>query len=165
MPLIDNVSIRKAVPADAAALITLIKGLADYEKLDPPDDAACQRLITDGFGDNPKFETYLSYVDNVPVGYAIVYETYSTFLAKPTLFLEDIFVMDEYRNRRIGYRMYKYLMALAKERDCGRFEFVVLDWNKTALDFYSQLYAKPQREWLVHRVSQEDFNKVLTDAD
>src|SRR5262245_6520485 len=134
--------IRRAEREDADALVGLIAALAHYEKLDPPDDVAQERLLADGFGERPRFEAWIAVVDDQPVGYAILFETYSTFLARPTTYLEDLFVLPKFRGQGIGYSLFHHVATLAVERGCGRMEWSCLNWNQTALDFYERLGAR-----------------------
>src|SRR5258708_22118007 len=115
-----DIGIRKAERADANALIELISALAQYEKLDPPTEDARQRLIEHGWSESPKFEVWLAEAEGKAVGYTISFETYSTFLARPTLYLEDIFVLPQFRNSGIGYALFKNLAQLAVSRECRR---------------------------------------------
>jgi GNAT superfamily N-acetyltransferase len=154
---IPNVVIRKARVEDSEAFLGLIDALAAYEKLEPPDEQARQRLLRDGFGSSPRFEAYLAEIGGVVAGYSIVFETYSSFLALPTLYLEDIFVLPEHRKRKIGLALFLAMGGLAKERGCGRMEWSVLDWNEPAHDFYKRLGAKRMKEWCPYRLSREEL--------
>jgi GNAT superfamily N-acetyltransferase len=156
-----GVSVRKAVAADAGVMLELIEGLAKYEKLTPPDDAARERLVRDAFGPKPRFDVFLGEVDGRPAGYAFVFETYSTFLALPTLYLEDIFVLPEYRDRGAGIALFRHCVAEATRRGCGRLEFVVLDWNKLARDFYARLGAEHLTDWCYYRLRRDQFAGIL----
>ena len=127
-----SINIRRAGPEDADTLLELITALAEYEHLAPPDANARTRLIEHGFGQRPRFETYLAEIDGAPVGYALVFETYSTFLARPSLYLEDLFVRPEARRRGAGTALLRHLAWEAVERGCGRMEWTVLDWNELA---------------------------------
>jgi GNAT superfamily N-acetyltransferase len=157
------VNIRKAIAADADVIISLIIGLAEFEKLPPPDEAAQRRLVADAFGPRPRFEIYLAEVGAAAAGYAFVLETYSTFLALPTLYLEDLFVLPEFRARRIGYALMLHLAGEALRRGCGRLEWVVLDWNTHAIDFYERLGARRLTDWLPYRLDIDGL-KHLVDA-
>jgi GNAT superfamily N-acetyltransferase len=159
----QNLSIRKADSTDAEALIELITALAEFERLPPPDEEAQARLIAHGFGDRPKFEAYLAQWDDAPqpIGYAFVFETYSTFLARPTLYLEDLFVLPEYRQRGIGKALLRFCMALAQARDCGRMEWTCLDWNVKAQQVYEGMGAKRMKEWDLYRLTQEEIDAFL----
>lgn len=150
-----NIKIRKAKKSDAKAFIDLILGLAEFEKLTPPDKKAQKRLIKHAFSDKPLINVLLA-IDkssgNKPVGYAIYFFTYSSFRAQPTLYLEDIYIDPEYRSKGIG-QMYLYeLQKIAYKKKCGRMEWVVLDWNTNAIKFYDKLGARPMNEWITYRM-------------
>jgi GNAT superfamily N-acetyltransferase len=135
----------------------LIVALAEFEKLPPPDEAAQQRLAVDGFGESPKFETWLAWWEDRPdpVAYAIFFQTYSTFEARPTLFLEDLFVLPECRGQGIGSAMLDHCVRLAHERGCGRMEWNCLDWNTRAQTVYDNLGAEQLSQWRLNRLSRE----------
>lgn len=152
--------IRRAGPEDAETLLALIRALAEYERLPPPDDEALARLIEHGFGPRPRFEAFLAEIDGDPVAYAIVFETYSTFLARPTLFLEDLFVRPEARRRGVGTALLRYLAAEAVARGCGRMEWMVLDWNKPARDVYRRLGAEELDGWLLCRLTGQALQQL-----
>jgi GNAT superfamily N-acetyltransferase len=145
-------TIRFATRDDAPAFIGLIRALAEFEKLAGPDQAAAARLIEDGFGDRPRYEVLVAEDAGEVVAYAIFFPVYSTFLARPSLYLVDIFVHPRARRRGIAKAMMARLSELAVERGCGRFEWTVLDWNKDAQALYDGLGAKPLRQWILYRV-------------
>jgi GNAT superfamily N-acetyltransferase len=149
--------IKRVTPETFDLFFNLIIALADFEKLPPPDAAARERLRHDAFKNAPRFEAYLAFKNNAAVGYCIIFETYSSFLAKPTLYLEDLFVLPEYRGQKIAFEIIKFLAAEALKRGCGRMEWVVLDWNQNAIDFYEKLGAKRQREWFSYRMTEEEL--------
>lgn len=153
--------IRRARLEEAQILLSLIDALAAYEKLSPPDEGARQRLVRDIFGQTPKLDAWLAYVDKVPVGYALVLETYSSFLALPTLYLEDIFVKTEYRGKGAGAALFTEMVAEAERRGCGRMEWVVLDWNRLAQKFYAKYGSQHLHDWQTMRLTREDFKRVL----
>lgn len=153
--------VRRAVPPDGPVILSLVLGLADYEKLPPPDPAAQQRLLSDLFGPRPRIECYLGAFDGVIAGYAFVFETYSSFLALPTLYLEDLFVLPAHRGKSIGSALFRAMVALAHERGCGRMEWTVLDWNRPAIDFYDRLGAAHMKEWELYRLLREDMVKII----
>jgi GNAT superfamily N-acetyltransferase len=133
--------------------VRLIQALADYEHLDRPDAAAVERLRADAFGSRPRFEAALA--DAEPghaVGYAIWFETYSSFLAKPTMYLEDLFVLDQARRSGAGGMLFEHVRSLGARRGCGRMEWQVLDWNRLARDFYDGRDARWLKEWLLYRI-------------
>jgi GNAT superfamily N-acetyltransferase len=152
-----EVTLRRATRADAPGLIRLIVALAEFEKLTPPDEAAQRRLVEDGFGARPRFETWLAFANSTsePAGYAVLIETYSTFLARPTLYLEDIFVLPDFRKRGIGGTLLQQCIRLARERGCGRMEWTCLDWNTRAQQVYECLGARRLSEWYLYRLERE----------
>jgi len=144
--------VRQAAPADGPALIELVTALADYEKLPPPDAHARERLLRDGFGHAPRFELLFGELDGRPVAYALYFFTYSSFLARPTLYLEDLFVLPEARRHGMGGAMLRALAERALAADCGRMEWAALTWNRLAIDFYERLGAKALEEWRTFRL-------------
>ncbi|MBI5021625.1 MAG: GNAT family N-acetyltransferase [Ignavibacteriales bacterium] len=151
---------RRIRKGDENSFLSLINALADYEKLKRPSPAARKRLIKDGFGEKKRFTGYLAFVNKKAVGYSIIFETYSSFLALPTLYLEDIFILPEYRSLGIGRKMFKICLNEAKRRGCGRMEWVVLDWNKPAINFYEKIGATHLKEWYTFRISRNNFNTI-----
>lgn len=148
----NTIVIRLAKKSEGKHLLALINALADFEKLKRPTPAAQKRLLRDAFGRKKRFDAYLAFVGKKAVGYAIIFETYSSFLAKPTLYLEDIFVLPEFRGKKIGLKLFKHCLAEARRRKCGRMEWMVLDWNVNAIRFYEKLKAKQMKEWLLYRI-------------
>jgi GNAT superfamily N-acetyltransferase len=132
--------------------VALIRNLADFEKLPGPTDEAAARLLEDGFGPRPRFESLVAELDGEVVAYAIFFTTYSTFRARPTLFLEDVFVHPRARRRGVATAIMHHLKALATERGCGRFEWMVLDWNEDAQKLYDGLGGRRLDEWRLYRV-------------
>lgn len=145
--------IRRAVAADAPAILELVNALADYEKLARPSPEARKRLVRDLFGPKPRIDCLLAFMDGYPVGYAIMLETYSSFLALPTLYLEDLFVLPEYRGRKVGYELFQTVRREAERRGCGRLEWTVLDWNQLAIDFYNRMGAEHLKQWHLYRIT------------
>jgi GNAT superfamily N-acetyltransferase len=145
-------TIREATRADAPAVVGLIRALAEFESLPGPTDDAAARFVEHGFGERRFFETFVADIDGEIVAYAIVFTTYSTFLVRPTLFLEDLFVHPRARRRGVATAMMERLRALAVERGCGRFEWMVLDWNAGAQALYARVGAKQMDEWRLCRV-------------
>ncbi len=156
-----DVSIVKVDGGNVDLLAQLIAGLAAYEHLEPPTQEALSRLKRDLGSKHPYLLAHLAMADGVPIGYACYYFTYSTFLARPTLFLEDIFVLDQYRRHGIGSMLLKFCIAEAQRRECGRMEWNVLDWNADAIDFYESTGARILKEWRVVRLKGEDFDQYL----
>ncbi len=152
------ISVRAANPADSDTISVLVDALADYEKLPRPSSEAHQRLLADAFAERPRFNIFLAETtDGQPAGYAFVLETYSTFLALPTLYLEDLFVLPEFRGSGAGSALFRQVTAEAKLRGCGRVEFVVLDWNQMARDFYHRKGVKHLEDWCFYRLDAENF--------
>ncbi|NKF22599.1 GNAT family N-acetyltransferase [Solimonas marina] len=145
--------LRPAAPADAPLLLSLIRALADYEKLTHEVVATEDALREHLFGARPYAEALIAEHDGEAAGFALFFHNYSTFLAQPGLYLEDLFVKPEHRGRGIGKRLLIELARLATERGCGRFEWTVLDWNEPAIRFYESLGAELKREWIINRVS------------
>jgi ribosomal protein S18 acetylase RimI-like enzyme len=146
-----NLRIRKAKKSDAKEILKLIIELAKFEKLTPPGKAEQRRLISDAFSKNPPFKIILAFDGKEAIGYAFYFFTYSTFLAKPTLYLEDIYISDKCRGYGVGKKLMNELISIAKKKKCGRLEWIVLDWNKNAIDFYDRLGAKGMNEWKFYR--------------
>ncbi len=154
----SSLQIRKAHTADASAILRLVEGLASYEHLDPPDESARRRLVDDMFGDHPRIEAFLALVDGTPAGYAFIFESYSSFLALPTLYLEDLFVLPEFRKMKAGYFLFHAVAREARRRGCGRMEWTVLDWNAPAIEFYRRLGAKHMKEWHLYRLTAAELD-------
>jgi GNAT superfamily N-acetyltransferase len=144
--------VRAAGPADADSLLALVDALADYEQLPRPDQAARARIVEDAFGARRRVEVLLALDGTRPVGYALFFETYSSFLALPTMYLEDLFVHPDARGARHGFRLFRAVAAAAVERGCGRMEWTVLKWNQLARDFYERLEAESLDEWQMYRL-------------
>lgn len=149
-------TIRRARPDDAAAFVSLVCALAEFEKLPPPGEGAQKRLVEHAFGEHPKFELFVAELDGEIVAYAAVFVTYSTFRALPSLYLEDLFVHPDARRRGIATAMMKHLREEAVARGCGRLEWTVLDWNEGAQKLYDGLGAAMLDEWRIMRVALPD---------
>jgi len=155
-----TVEIRPAEPGDAALIVHLIQSLARYEKLEHmvvADEAKVQNAL---FGERPYAETLIAELDGKPVGFALFFHNFSTFLAQPGIYLEDLFVEPEHRGAGIGRDLLEKLAQIAVERDCGRLEWAVLDWNKDAIGFYERLGATPNDEWTVYRLTGEALRSL-----
>lgn len=147
-----NTKIRKARKTDFNYIIRLIKELAEFEKLDPPGPKAEKQLFKDAFGRNPAFRILVAEHEREITGYAFYFFTYSSFLAKKTLYLEDIFITESGRRLGIGKLFFGELKKIAQKEKCGRMEWCVLDWNKNAIDFYNKLGASPLSNWIYYRL-------------
>lgn len=157
-----SITVRRAVPADGTVILSLVHALAAYEHLAPPDAPAGERLLRDMFSSPPRVECHLCECDGTPAGYAFVFESYSSFLALPTLYLEDLFVLPSFRSRKVGYALFTAMVRLAHDRGCGRMEWTVLDWNQIAIDFYTRLGASHMKEWHLYRLVREDMARLLS---
>jgi GNAT superfamily N-acetyltransferase len=155
-----SVVVRSLRAADVPRLLELIDALADYEKLPRPDPAARARLANDAVADPPPFQTLLAEIDGAPIGYAIYFFTYSTFLAQPTLYLEDIFVLPGWRSQGAGVALFRACAAEAMRQACGRMEWQVLNWNEPSLKFYERLGARQLDEWLPFRLDGQALATV-----
>jgi GNAT superfamily N-acetyltransferase len=152
---VSGIALREATPADVPVILQLIRGLAEYERLAHECVATEAALTRTLFGERPAAEVVLAFTDERPAGFALFFHNYSTFLAKQGIYLEDLFVFPEFRGRGIGKKLLQRLAQLAVERDCGRLEWSVLDWNQDAIRFYESLGAKAMDEWTVYRVTGE----------
>ncbi len=148
-----TLDIRPATPADVPALVTLIQALAAYEQLSHEVTGTADDLAAALFGPRPYAEAALAWVDDQPVGMVLFFYNFSTFLMKPGLYLEDIFVQPDYRGRGIGKALLVYLGKLALARGCGRLDWSVLDWNTPAIEFYQRMGAEIKPEWQLCRVT------------
>jgi GNAT superfamily N-acetyltransferase len=154
------VRVRKAQPSDASTLLNLVRALADYEKLDPPTEEAQVRLVRDAWPESgdARFSAWLAEMhdpatgEHTAVGYAITFYTYSSFLARPTLYIEDIFVLPDQRRVGAGAALFEALKSEAERTGCGRMEWVVLDWNTIAQNFYQKLGARHLEDWQCYRM-------------
>lgn len=155
-----EIQIRPLTQADLPALLDLIDALADYESLPRPDAAARERLMHDALATPPRFWVRLAERNRRVVGYAFFFETYSTFLAQPTLYLEDIFILPEERGRGIGRAMMRALAQEALARGCGRMEWQVLTWNTPSIAFYEHLGARPLDDWRGYRLTADQIAAV-----
>ena len=149
----DPFTIKKASIEDSKLIIDFIKKLAEYEELSHEVIATEEDIAKTIFTENSGVEAIIGYIKSIPVAFAIFHHNYSTFLGKKGLYLEDLFVLPEHRNSGIGKKMLKYLANIAVERDCGRFEWSVLDWNEPAIKFYENLGAELKKEWITTRLS------------
>jgi GNAT superfamily N-acetyltransferase len=152
--------IRCATPEDVPVIAQLIRALAEYEKLSHQVVLREEDLVRHLFGERPHAEVVLAEEAGTVVGFALFFHTYSTFLARPSLYLEDLFVLPEHRGRGHGKALLSHLARLAVERDCGRFEWSVLDWNAPAIAFYESFGAVPLKDWTVFRLTGEALTRL-----
>lgn len=156
----EQLEIRSATAADVPLILEFIKGLAEYEKLAHECIATEEILHEQLFGERPGAEVVIAYLAGEPVGFALFFHNFSTFLGRRGIYLEDLFVTPEVRGHGVGRALLSHLARLAVERGCGRLEWAVLNWNEPAIKFYKSLGAKPMDEWTVYRVTGEALNKL-----
>jgi len=155
-----SIQIVSARSDDVPVILELIRGLGEYERLSDEIVATEDGLRKWLFGERPAAEVVLAYVDTTVVGFALFFHNFSTFLGRPGLYLEDLFVKPEWRGRGIGQRLLVHLAALAVERGCGRMEWTVLDWNEPALRFYERMGARVMKEWKLCRLTGDGLERV-----
>ncbi len=156
----ENFRIRPATPDDIATLFDLIHQLAVYEKLEHMITGNETMLRNALFGKHPSCECVIAEENGKPVGLALFFTTFSTFLCKPGLYLEDLFVIPAVRGKGYGKALLKHLAGLAQQRDCGRFEWRVLDWNEPSIQFYKSLGATIMPEWHLVRMTAAEFSAL-----
>jgi GNAT superfamily N-acetyltransferase len=160
----DRLALRPATAADVPTILALIRGIAEYERLSHEVEATEALLREHGFGRRPVYEAILAERDGRAVGFALYFFSFSTFKARPTLYLEDLFVVPEERRAGIGSRLLTRLAQIAVERHCGRMEWSVLDWNTPARDLYVKLGAQAMDEWTVFRMTPEAFGRLAREG-
>jgi GNAT superfamily N-acetyltransferase len=152
--------ISPATPEDAPLVLDLVRELAEYEKLSHEVVATVDDVRGSLFGDRPAAEALIARLDEAPVGFAIFFHNYSTFLARPGIHLEDLFVRPAARGRGVGRALLAEVARIARDRRCGRLEWSVLDWNAPALAFYERIGAQVMNEWRLHRVTGESLEAL-----
>jgi GNAT superfamily N-acetyltransferase len=152
--------IERATERDVPLILGLIKALAEYERMSDEVIATEDGLRRTLFGPHPAAEVVVGYAGDEPAGFALFFHNYSTFLGKPGLYLEDLFVVPTFRGRGYGKALLVHLAKLAVERDCGRFEWSVLDWNEPAIGFYKKLGATPMDGWTIFRVTGDALHTL-----
>jgi GNAT superfamily N-acetyltransferase len=156
----SGLDISPATPADVPLILCMINELADYEKLRHESVATEASIHKALFGATPRAEAAIARLGGEEAGFALYFHNFSTFLGKPGLYLEDLFVRPQYRGRAVGKSMLKYLAALALERDCGRFQWQVLDWNRPSRDFYESLGAQADPSWVNYRIAGDALRRL-----
>ena len=154
-----NIIFEKASRKDVPIILQFIKDLARYEKLEN-EVIATEELIEEWLFDKEKAEVIFAVVDHQKIGFALFFHNFSTFLGRAGLYLEDLYIMPEYRGHGYGKAMIKELARIAVERGCGRLEWWCLDWNQSSIDFYLSLGAKAMDEWTVYRITGESLRKL-----
>jgi len=150
-----TVNLRPANREDVPVIAELIRGLARYEKLEDQVEMTEELLAAGLFGKRPYAEVVLAEEDGAAMGFALFFHNFSTFMGRPGIYLEDLFVLPEQRGRGIGRMLLAHLARLAVDRGCGRLEWAVLDWNRDAIGFYEKLGARPLSDWTVYRLTGE----------
>jgi GNAT superfamily N-acetyltransferase len=164
MKTADNFQIRPARGQDVPIILDLIRDLATYERAPDEVIATEEQLVDVLFGEKPVAEVLLAFEEESPVGFAVYFYNFSTWLARPGLYLEDLFVKPEKRGKGYGRALLVELARIARDRGCGRMEWAVLNWNEPAIKFYQALGAKPMNEWTVFRLTGDEIAR-LADAD
>jgi GNAT superfamily N-acetyltransferase len=149
--------IRSANESDVPLILQFIKELAEYEKLAHEAVATEESLRDNLFGSRKTAEVILAFENEDPAGFALFFHNFSTFLGKPGIYLEDLFVRPKFRGRGYGKALMIELARIAKERDCGRFEWAALNWNTPAVDFYRRIGAQPMSDWTIFRLTPEEI--------
>ena len=156
----SETNIRAATIEDIPIILTFIKELAEFEKM-LHEVTATEEILRDTlFGDKPKAEVIIAYINGKPVGFALFFHNFSTFLGKPGIYLEDLYVKPQNRGKGIGKKLLQYLAQLTIDRNCGRLEWWVLDWNQEAIGFYRSIGAIAMDEWTVQRVAGDALKNL-----
>ena len=157
-------NIRPATGADAPLVASLVRELADYEKLLPEAKATAADFLREIEAENPVIRVLIAEWNGEPAGFALYFFNFSTFVGRPGLYLEDLFVRPSLRSHGIGRALLRALARIAKERGCGRMEWAVLDWNEPALRFYKSLGARQLDEWIVHRLTPVEIDRLAAET-
>jgi GNAT superfamily N-acetyltransferase len=156
-------NIRPASPADAPVIASLVRELAEYEKLLDDARATPQDFLRELESPNPVIHVLIAEWNGAPVGFALYFFNFSTFVGRPGLYLEDLFVRPAQRANGIGRALLRALARIARERGCGRMEWAVLDWNEPALRFYKSLDARQMNQWIIHRLTALEIERLATE--
>jgi GNAT superfamily N-acetyltransferase len=156
----SGIKIERATAADVPTIFGFIRKLAEYEKLLHEMDATEELLRENLFGERPAAEAIIARIGETAVGFALYFTTYSTFTGRPGIWLEDLFVLSEYRHRGIGRVLLRAVAKIAVERKCGRLEWSVLDWNEPALKVYRKIGATPMSDWTTQRMTGEALKRL-----
>jgi GNAT superfamily N-acetyltransferase len=159
-PTTPTFRIERATERDAPLILRLIKELAEYEKMLADVAATEDTLRQSLFGPYPAAQVVIGYAGDEPAGFALFFHNYSTFLGQPGMYLEDLYVVPQFRGHGFGKRLLAHLASLAVERGCGRFEWSVLDWNDPAIGFYKKLGAQPMDDWTIFRVTGDALQRL-----
>lgn len=160
MDLPAEFRIEPARESDVSVILHLIRALAEYERLSLEVVATEETLRRSLFGPRPAAEVAIGYAGAEPAGFAVFFHNYSTFLGRPGLYLEDLFVVPQWRRRGLGTQLIAHVARTAAERGCGRLEWSVLDWNESAIEFYKKLGARPMDEWTTYRIAGDALEEL-----
>lgn len=163
MTLASAVQILPATEQDIPLILEFIRELAAYEKHLDMVEATEERIRETIFGAEPVASVVFAYEGNKPLGFAVFYFTYSTFMALTGLYLEDLYVKPEARGQGVGRHLLRHLAQVARAKNCSRIEWAVLHWNKRAINFYEKLGAKPMKEWAVYRLSGKSLDRLAAE--
>ena len=164
-PAVTAFEIRPATKADVPTILGLIRELADYERLSKEAVATEEDLHDWLFGEKPVAKVIIGEYRGKPVSFALFFYNFSTFLGRPGVYLEDLYVKPDYRHKGFGRRLMVYIAQWAKAKNCGRFEWAVLNWNTPAIELYEKLGAEPQKEWTVYRLSGETLERLADEHE
>lgn len=159
-----DLRIEPATERDVPLILSLIKGLAEYERLTHEVVATEASLRESLFGPRPGAEVVIAYAGTEPVGFAVFFHNYSTFLGRSGLYLEDLYVLPGWRGRGLGRELLTYVARVAVARGCWRLEWSVLDWNEPAIRFYRSIGARPMDEWTVYRLAGDALRQLASEA-
>jgi GNAT superfamily N-acetyltransferase len=157
-------NIRPATRADAPVIASLVRELADYEKLLDEAKATPEDFLRELDSPNPVIHVLIAEWQGEPAGFALYFFNFSTFVGRPGLYLEDLFVRPAQRSHGIGRALLRALARIAKDRGCGRMEWAVLDWNEPALRFYQSLDARQMNEWIIHRLTPVEIARLAAES-
>ncbi|MGE5859787.1 MAG: N-acetyltransferase family protein [Ignavibacteria bacterium] len=157
----ELIKIREATYKDSSLILSFIKELAEYEKLAASVTASEDLILQNVFGKNKYAEVIIAEYSGEPAGQALFFHNFSTFLGKPGIYLEDLYVRPHLRGKGIGKALLLYLIDLAKERNCGRIEWAVLDWNTPAIEFYKNMGAVLMEDWKIFRLTEDKYEKLI----
>lgn len=156
----NEIWVRLADESEADCFLDMVDALADFENLEGPSLEARERLRSDGFGESRRFQPWLALLDGAPVGYAVTFQIYSTFRALPILYLEDLFVTPEAREKGVATAIMRFLAGEAIRQGCAAMQWAVLDWNERAIAFYERMGATQISEWFSYRLGRPELEKV-----
>ena len=161
---ISNFRIEETGPQDVPLILSFVKELAEYERLSDSVIVTEDDLREALFGERPVAFAVIGYDEDEPISFALFFHNYSTFIGRPGLYLEDLYVRPHARGRGFGRAMLAYLARVARERRCGRMEWAVLDWNEPAIKFYKGLGARPLDDWIVYRLTGDALDKLAEES-